>query len=150
MPKPLPQPGEPAPWFYARSTTNPRYAFDTVGGRYVVLCFFGSAGDPYAARVLDGFLAAQGVFDDQNALFFGVSTDPADEAEGRVKEAVPGYRYFWDFDRAVSAACGVATEGGYLAHTFLLDTRLRVIGRWAFGGDPVGCRAGTCGPGTRF
>ena len=38
--------GEPAPWFTARCTANPAYKFDTVAGRYVVLCFFGSAGNP--------------------------------------------------------------------------------------------------------
>jgi peroxiredoxin len=35
--------GEPAPWFTARSINNPRFHFDTIAGRYVVLCFFGSA-----------------------------------------------------------------------------------------------------------
>ena len=38
--------GEPAPWFTARCTVNPTYQFDTVAGRYVVLSFFGSAGNP--------------------------------------------------------------------------------------------------------
>src|SRR5215213_906434 len=137
MPKPLPQPGEPAPWFKVRSTANPEFHFDTIGGRYLVLCFFGSAADPHAAPVLDGFRTAAGAFDDQNAAFFGVSAEPADEAEGRVEEVVPGYRYFWDFDRAVSAAYGVATGDGYRPHTFLLDTRLRVLGRWAFDGHPA-------------
>ena len=36
-------PGDPAPWFNQRSLSNPNYAFSSVGGRYVVLCFFGSA-----------------------------------------------------------------------------------------------------------
>ena len=35
--------GDPAPWFHQRSPTNPNYAFDTAAGRYIVLCFFGSA-----------------------------------------------------------------------------------------------------------
>lgn len=39
-------PGDPAPWFNQRSTSNPNYAFDTAAGRYIVLCFFASAGDP--------------------------------------------------------------------------------------------------------
>lgn len=36
-------PGNPAPWFHAASTSNPRYAFDTAAGRYILMCFFGSA-----------------------------------------------------------------------------------------------------------
>ena len=39
-------PGDPAPWFTARSTVNPRFTLDTEAGRYLVLCFFGSAADP--------------------------------------------------------------------------------------------------------
>jgi hypothetical protein len=38
-------PGDPAPWFNQRSFSNPNYAFDTAAGRYLVLCFFGSAQD---------------------------------------------------------------------------------------------------------
>lgn len=36
-----PQPGEPAPWFKARCTSNERYRFDTVAGRCLLLCFCG-------------------------------------------------------------------------------------------------------------
>src|SRR5687768_4098744 len=38
-------PGDPAPWFHQRSGGNPNYAFDTVGGRWIVMCFYGTAGD---------------------------------------------------------------------------------------------------------
>ena len=38
-------PGDPAPWFHQRSTSNPNYAFDTTAGRYIVLCFYASAAD---------------------------------------------------------------------------------------------------------
>jgi hypothetical protein len=41
-------PGDPAPWFKQRSFANPSYTFDTAAGRYIVLCFFGSAADPNA------------------------------------------------------------------------------------------------------
>ena len=51
------QPGDPAPWFIARATSNARYHFDSVAGRYVVLCFYGSAAQPLSRAVLDGFLA---------------------------------------------------------------------------------------------
>jgi hypothetical protein len=38
-------PGDPAPWFEQRTANNPAFIFDTVGGRYIVLCFLGTAGD---------------------------------------------------------------------------------------------------------
>jgi peroxiredoxin len=135
MPR-LPQYGEPAPWFEVRASCNSDFHFNTVGGRYVVLAFFGSAAHPYAARVLTGFRAARDVFDDYNASFFGVSADPADEGERRVREVLPGYRYIWDFDRAVGRMYGLADDAEFHPHTFLLDPRLRVIARWPFAGDP--------------
>src|SRR5262245_38936858 len=102
--------GEPAPWFALPSTASANFHFDTVGGRHVVLCFFGSASQPYAARILDRFRSARDAFDDENALFFGVSTDPADQAERRVEQLLPGFRFFWDFDKTASRMYGVATE----------------------------------------
>ncbi len=131
--------GEPAPWFTANCTTNPQFYFDSIAGRRIVLCFFGSAVDPAAGRVLDDFLAAQPVFDDANACFFGVSTDPEDERSGRVRESLPGVRFFWDFDRAVSRLYGAVTSavGGevFRPHTLLLDERLRVLGVFPFATD---------------
>ena len=38
-------PGDPIPWFRANISGNPRFNFDTVGGRYVLLGFFGTLGD---------------------------------------------------------------------------------------------------------
>ncbi|MGH6891529.1 MAG: redoxin domain-containing protein, partial [Dongiaceae bacterium] len=99
-------PGDPAPWFHQRSGGNPRYAFDTVGGRWVVLCFFGTAGDEGGRRALAAVAANRALFDDERACFFGVSLDPADEAKDRVADAMPGLRYFWDFDGAVARAYG--------------------------------------------
>jgi peroxiredoxin len=45
-------PGEPAPWFTAASTSNPKYRFETVAGRSIVLCFFQSAGTSVGQQVL--------------------------------------------------------------------------------------------------
>ncbi len=102
------QVGDPAPWFHQRSVANPNYAFDTVAGRYVVLCFFGSAADPNGGGAVRAVEAARHRFDDARVSFFGVSNDPADEAQGRLKERTPGIRYFWDFDLTVSRKFGAA------------------------------------------
>lgn len=37
--------GEPAPWFDGRCTTNPQFCFDSVAGRYVVLCLHLNTGE---------------------------------------------------------------------------------------------------------
>src|SRR5262245_34452831 len=97
--------GEPAPWFEARSTTRDVFAVDSTGGRYIVLCFYGSA-DPKGKAAIDAAFAHPSLFDDQRATFFGVSIDPADEAKRRVVGRIPGYRFFWDFDGAISRRYG--------------------------------------------
>lgn len=98
--------GEPAPGFRQRSTSNPAYVFDTVGGRYIVLCFFGSARDEQGRAAADFALAQRRLFDDERISFFGVSVDVDDERSGRVAESVPGIRHFWDFDGQVSRLYG--------------------------------------------
>ena len=50
-------PGDPAPWFHQRATSNPNYAFDTAAGRYVVLCFYASAGDAVGRTAVESVLA---------------------------------------------------------------------------------------------
>src|SRR4051794_18976748 len=81
-------PGDPAPWFRQRSTSNPNYVFDTVAGRYVVLCFFGTASDEPGQAALASITANRALFDDIKACCFGVSFDPGDQE--RVREMLPG------------------------------------------------------------
>ena len=45
-------PGDAAPTFECASSVNPRFQFDTVAGRYVVLSFFGSTKDAASQRFL--------------------------------------------------------------------------------------------------
>lgn len=99
-------PGDPAPTFRQRTLANPRYAFDTAAGRYLVLLFHGSAGDAHSEAALAGAIERLDLFDDCHASFFGVSVDPADEAEKRVAERYPGYRHFLDFDGAIAQLYG--------------------------------------------
>jgi peroxiredoxin/predicted 2-oxoglutarate/Fe(II)-dependent dioxygenase YbiX len=135
-------PGDPAPMFNARSVANPRYVFSSAAGRYLVLCFFGSAGDAHARAAIDGARARGDLFDDVHASFFGVSLDPADEAQKRVGDHYPGYRTLWDFDLAIDKLYGVlepdAKPGGGLRMRrmwVILDPTLRVLHVEPFRGD---------------
>ncbi len=85
-------PGMPAPWFSARCTSNESYRFDTVAGRLVVLCFFGSAEDAVGRAILEQVQQKRGTFDDTRACFFGVSVDPRDEHSGRVRQSMPAMK----------------------------------------------------------
>jgi peroxiredoxin len=128
------QVGAPVPWFEARSPQNPRFHFDTVAGRYVILCFFGSASIPASRQLLDEIRRRRDSFDDQSVSFFGVSIDPDDERCARVHEELPGIHLFWDFDRKVSRLFGVSghsesapTTESFMPLSVLLDERLRVV-----------------------
>jgi peroxiredoxin/predicted 2-oxoglutarate/Fe(II)-dependent dioxygenase YbiX len=126
--------GDPAPWFKQRSTTNPRYSFDTAAGRYIVLCFFATAADDAGRAAIAAALARRDLFDDNRASFFGVSIDPADERERRVREAIPGLRFFLDFDGIVSRLYGALPVDAKAAAPaqarrfwMLLDPTLRIV-----------------------
>lgn len=136
-------PGDPAPWFQQRSTSHPRYTFDTAAGRYIVLCFFGLASNERAGAALAAVQANRNCFDDDRACFFGISTDPRDEAEKRVRESMPGIRFFWDFDGLVSRLYGsipndaTPSEGPVPVRQFwiVLDPTLRVMATFPFDAD---------------
>ncbi len=135
------QPGDPGPWFRQRATGNPDYSFDTVAGRYILICFFGTAADEAGRAANEAVLANRALFDDGKLAFFGVSVDPADEAEARVGEAIPGIRYFWDADRRISRLYGAApTEAAgprepYRRFWLLLNPTLRVRAVFPFNPD---------------
>ncbi|MGV3550970.1 2OG-Fe(II) oxygenase [Rhizobium sp.] len=133
--------GDPAPWFRQRSFSNPNFVFDSAAGRYVVLCFFGSAADQHSQAALGAVLSRRDLFNDDNVAFFGVSVDPDDESEGRVQDSYPGYRFFWDFDFSVTRLYGAmpietdSEERTMQRRWVVLDPTLRVIKVVPFNAD---------------
>lgn len=126
-------PGDPAPRFVQRTPSRPDYHFDTVAGRYIVLCFFGSAARPGIREMLDRLWSRADLFDDQHAAFFGVSCDPSDETLAWLSQKVPGFRLFWDFDLTAARLYGLVAkdresgrETSISCMTFVLDPTLRV------------------------
>lgn len=123
-------PGEPAPWFSAPTTTIANFNFSTVAGRRIVLCVFGSLAHPAGREILAGFAAFRDRFDDANTCFFGISVDPNDQ--DKIKEEIPGIRYFLDHSSALTARLGGLVDRGQGRFdlrpvTYLLDPNLRVI-----------------------
>lgn len=120
-------PGDPAPWFRARSPSRADFVFDTTAGRYLVLGFFGAASDQITANAMT-IVAGAPEFDDVHASFFGVTVEAADAT--RVQDRLPGLRWFLDFDGAVSRAYGaLPTDDSNLFRRMwvVLDPSLRVI-----------------------
>lgn len=120
--------GDPAPWFTVKSATRPDFQFGTMAGRYIVLSFIGSAGQPAAPALLEGLKA--GPYDNDFASLFLVSNDPQDEAKARPAEA-RGVHVFWDSDARVARLYSVLREEGRQRQvdliSFVLDPRLRVL-----------------------
>jgi predicted 2-oxoglutarate/Fe(II)-dependent dioxygenase YbiX len=127
-------PGDPAPWFTADCTSNPRYAFSSTAGRYILLCFLGTAGDADGAAAIGAIHTHRRLFDDVRLSCFGVSLDPTDRDGARLRESMPGLRHFWDFDAAISRAYGAVPIGATPSSQMMLrrfwlvlDPMLRVL-----------------------
>jgi predicted 2-oxoglutarate/Fe(II)-dependent dioxygenase YbiX/peroxiredoxin len=125
-------PGDPVPQFVARTANNPRYAFHTAAGRYVVLSFLGSSAHDSTRQVVRYIEGCRALFDDTHICFYGVSIDPDDEGLSRLRTMIPGIRYFWDFDRKVSKqydaiSSSASSNSLYRPFTLVLDPMLRVI-----------------------
>jgi len=102
--------GDHAPWFKARSPSNPRYVFNTAGGRWILMAFIGSAGSEVGAAMWAAAQAMRPLFDDDRIAFFGATMDPRDEAQPRVAQSMPGVRWFWDFEGEIHKLYGAAPE----------------------------------------
>jgi predicted 2-oxoglutarate/Fe(II)-dependent dioxygenase YbiX len=126
------QRGDPAPWW---RQGRHRFAFDPAGGRYIVLCFYGTARDAMgqaALRALDG---NRRFVEDGTASFFGVSADPADKTALQVDAQYPALQFLWDLDATVHRAYGIASRAW-----IVLDPMLRVLDVIPFGADGADIR----------
>ena len=135
--------GDTAPGFIQRSTINPRFVFDTTAGRYLVLCFFGSARDPKTRAFLKEISGWTDIFDDTFGTVFPITADRQDELQKRLPTAPPAHRCILDYDLSVSRAYGSApvdtapTEKQVQLQTcwIVLDPGMRVLKRIPIGPD---------------
>ncbi len=125
--------GDPAHRFHARALSgNQNYNFDLAAGRHLLLLFFGSAAEPASAAALQLVAANRSLFDDTSACFFGITTNPNDEAKQRIGQSIPGIRFFLDYDSRVSTLYGaarasVSVASSYRPYWLLLCPQLRVL-----------------------
>jgi predicted 2-oxoglutarate/Fe(II)-dependent dioxygenase YbiX len=124
--------GDPAPNFFGVCAGNPRFRFDSVAGRYVLLALLGSLAQPAAQAAMQAIRQRLGAFDDERASCFVVTMDLGDFVTGRAADRIPGLRHFEDRDGAISRLYGVAEEPspGHVRYTMrllLLDPALHVL-----------------------
>lgn len=81
-------------------------------------------------------------FNDDKASFFGISVDAEDETTGRVYQALPGIRHFWDTNRQVSRLYGAlpVSEDGtgtdvYRQLWVVLNPNLQIRAQLPFSSD---------------
>jgi len=118
--------GEFARYFTGALDIKPAFGFGSIGGRWIVLQFLVRLEADIARTAHAAILDASELFDDENACYFGVSIDPRDFAAS-LKSALPGRRYFKDFDEQITNLYGVKIAGGYMPMTILLDRSMRVV-----------------------
>jgi predicted 2-oxoglutarate/Fe(II)-dependent dioxygenase YbiX/peroxiredoxin len=140
--------GDPFPWLRQRTSTLPRFAVDSLAGRYIVLCFFGSLADPIGRSAMGVALRHRDLFDDKFACLFGISIDRDDETQKRICDLPGGgVRILWDFDESVCKACGIippdmAATGpkAFFRMWVIVDPTLHVLATFPFtavpGDDP--------------
>lgn len=102
--------GEPAPWFSGAIVGDHELkgTFDELAGRYIVLFFFGSAAKPEVADLLAKFGPGSGLLDGIRALFLGISNDPDDDKQGRLRRRHAGQLFFLDATGIVAKRYGLA------------------------------------------
>lgn len=130
------EPGDAAPRFRQASPANDRFVFDSVAGRYLVLCFISSASDPAAIRAISTVRERPDLFNDSFASFFAVTADPADR--GSLRNQVPGFRVFYDDNLLVARLYGaapLAADDGLRPRWVICDPALRVIDVIPFAAD---------------
>ncbi len=122
------QVGDPAPWFTQNSTANSQYHFETAAGRYIVLCFYGTGSDQAGRETLRAFQEThRDLFDDDKIALFGVSCDPSDPTERRVRQILPGIRHFWDFDGSVGRLYGAIPDDATSTQTQVVLRRFWLV-----------------------
>lgn len=116
--------GEAAPWFTAPTPSNPRFAFSSVAGRYVLLGFL--AADAVATgQVLASLEPYRAYLDDSRATCFLIARDA--DSIARATDGA-GLRWFLDAEGAVSRLYGaLAQDGPDKPMWMVLDPSLRIL-----------------------
>jgi peroxiredoxin/predicted 2-oxoglutarate/Fe(II)-dependent dioxygenase YbiX len=136
-------PGDPFPHFGLRTRTRAKFQIDTMAGRYLVLCFYGSAADPWGRSAINAMHRNRDRFDDQHASFFGISIDMADEVEQRIADSMPGVRFMFDLDKKVSQLCGamqptpISGQTIYRGQWVIIDPTLHVLATFPFSSEDL-------------
>jgi hypothetical protein len=112
----------------ASTDSHSEFAFNSLAGRFVALCFVSSSRSPAGRAMIEALQVNRALFRDMPCSFLGATADPLDLARSRVKDDIPGIRWFHDKSAAVARQYGALDPTGRVAACwFMLDPTLRVI-----------------------
>ena len=115
--------GDPVPWFTAPLINGATFDFHVFGGRWVVLAFLGSPGNPAADEKIAELMKDDALFDDDRIVVRGVFTAPPADIAKYVQMCTKAFSFIADYDGAVSRAFGAAD----MPRTVVLDPMLRAV-----------------------
>ena len=115
-------PGDPGPSFFAATRRNPRYGFDIVAGRYLLLAVVGDSDSGFVSTV--GRLLDELTVDGEDLAVFGLVRDP--ELWARTEDRLPGARWMLDKDGSATVACGLDKDPAW-SGWLLVDPNFRVL-----------------------
>jgi peroxiredoxin len=115
--------GDPVPWFGTPLVGDGAFNLQVAAGRWIVLSFLGSPGNPQAERELTQLLADTQTFAEDKVVFCGIFTAPPADPVPYVAMSGPAISFLADYDGAVSRLFG-ATQ---MPRTIVLDPMLRAV-----------------------
>jgi predicted 2-oxoglutarate/Fe(II)-dependent dioxygenase YbiX len=115
--------GTPAPWFTAPSPVNPKFAFSSLGGRYIVMAFLPGPG-PEREAALACIGDRREHFVDGSRVFFGVLPDRASYEHARNEQP---FNWFGDLDGDLRRMFDANAEGQLDPQWVIVDPSLRIL-----------------------
>lgn len=122
--------GDFLPTFNAASPINPRFEFQSVAGRNVILCFIGSGGLGQSARAVTALRSIEAALHRRGVLVYFVTADPEDRNNGSLQSEDRRTMPFWDDNAAIHRLYGMTyREGPPDRHRTVLRQGCFVIAR---------------------
>lgn len=112
------RPGDFLPAFIADMPLNPRFEFDAVAGRKVLLCFLGNGTKGKAADAVNVLRAMETTLHRAGILIYLVTANPQDRQSTALMSADRRTLPFWDDDLKIHRSYGMIENGRAADQTF--------------------------------
>lgn len=100
-------PGDFLPDFQADSSVNPRFVFNTLGGRRFLLAFVGTVRSDLGRKLAEALLADAAWLAQRRILVYVVTMDSRTSEDPLLARLLRRFTVFWDHDRAIARQFGM-------------------------------------------